>query len=116
MKSAANTNEDDFHLTGQSPTAISDLPHAGKPEYLPGPAYPNPFQSSTSFQLHLPVRSSVVLTIHNISGDVVTTLVSGEMAAGTYMYNWHAYDLAGGIYLIKLQFGDFTDVRKIFKF
>jgi hypothetical protein len=69
----------------------------------------------TSFQLNLKRHSYVILKVYNTFGNVVSTLVSGEMAAGTYNYILHANNLPGGIFLLRLQVGDFTEVRKIIK-
>lgn len=100
---------------GQPSTGISDLPDKLTQGVMLGPAYPNPFFSATSFQLNLNRQSFVILKVYNMLGAVVSTLVSGEMAAGTYDYNWHADDLPEGIYLLRLRVGNFIETRKIIK-
>jgi hypothetical protein len=99
--------------TGQIPTSIFDLPDVIPQKYLLGEAYPNPFYQVTSFELDLPGRCYVILTIFNMSGDVVSTLISKEMEAGRYKYVWNSDNLASGTYLLKLQAGKFNEVKKI---
>jgi hypothetical protein len=99
--------------TGQIPTDIFDPPDVIPQEYLLGQAYPNPFYQVTSFELDLPGRCYVILTVFNMSGDVVSILISKEMEAGRYKYVWNAGNLASGTYLLKLQVGEFNEVRKI---
>ena len=81
--------------------------------YALHPAYPNPFNPSTTIEFNLPQRSFVSLKIYNILGEEVTTLVSKELVSGRYKYIWEANNLAGGIYFYILDATEFTKVRKI---
>ena len=64
--------------------------------------FPNPFNPTTTIRFEIPVKSTVKLEIFNILGELVTTLVSGELKAGTYDYNWNADNIASGIYFYRL--------------
>lgn len=78
--------------------------------------YPNPFNPSTTIDFDLPKTSQVSLKIFNILGEEVATLVSDRLTAGNYSYNWDASRSAGmasGIYLYRLQAGDFVETRKM---
>jgi len=78
--------------------------------------YPNPFNSRTTIQFSLPQPETVELTIYNLAGQQVATLVSGEHQAGTYTVNWNGKDdrgneLASGVYLYRLRAGDGEQVE-----
>jgi hypothetical protein len=75
--------------------------------------YPNPFNSGTIISWQLAVGSNVELSVYNLSGAKVTTLVSEKMAAGHHSYNFAGNNLASGIYYYQLIAGDLRDVRKM---
>jgi hypothetical protein len=90
--------------------------------------FPNPFVSAaasrlagnpeTSIKYHLPVRANVTLRIYNALGQEVRTLVSQVQDAGVYSARWDGKDnksrqLAAGIYLFRLEAGDFVMTRKM---
>ncbi len=59
------------------------------------------------------VGSNVELSIYNLSGAKVTTLVSEKMGAGHHSYNFTGNNLASGIYYYQLMAGEMRDVRKM---
>ena len=65
--------------------------------------YPNPFNKKTVFNYELSIPCKVDLTIHNIYGQKVTTLVSEKQSAGFYEITWNAGNLNGGHYIYRLQ-------------
>ena len=75
--------------------------------------YPNPFNPSTTIEFDLPKTSEVNLKIFNILGEEVTTLVSDRLSAGSYSYEWDASKLASGVYLYRLQAGNYVETRKM---
>ncbi len=75
--------------------------------------YPNPFNPSTTIEFDLPKRSEVSLKVFNILGEEVATLVSDRLSAGSYSYEWDALNLASGVYLYRLQAGDYVETRKM---
>ena len=76
-------------------------------------AYPNPFNAVTTIGYQLPEISQVVLTIYDIRGREVITLVKGKQTAGRYMVRWNADKFSSGIYFYKLQTENFIQVRKL---
>jgi len=64
--------------------------------------YPNPFNPKTTISYQLPVTSEVELSIYNILGQKVVTLVSDKQTAGTFKVQWNALGFASGIYFYKL--------------
>jgi hypothetical protein len=75
--------------------------------------YPNPFNPSTTIEFDLPKTTEVTLKIFNILGEEVTTLVSDRLSVGSYSYEWDASNLASGVYLYRLQVGDYVETRKM---
>ncbi len=75
--------------------------------------YPNPFNPSTTIRYALPPRSHVTLTVFNMLGQQVATLVNGEVEAGYREVQFNASGLASGVYFYRIQAGDYTQVRKL---
>jgi hypothetical protein len=70
--------------------------------------YPNPFNPTTEITFALPEQSTVVLTIYNVLGQEVRTLVSGAQPAGTHTVGWNAQSNSGipvssGVYFYRLE-------------
>ncbi len=98
---------------GETPTA-QDVPTAFALEQN----YPNPFNPSTTIVYQLPDEREVTLTVYNILGQVVKSLVSGTQKAGTYTVRWdgtndHGMAVGTGIYLYRIQAGTFRETRKM---
>ncbi len=84
--------------------------------------YPNPFNPATSIEFALPTAGIVKLSIYDLLGREVRTLVAGWMPAGWHRVQWDGTDSAGkavpsGVYLYRLEAGDagrrFTASRKL---
>lgn len=76
--------------------------------------YPNPFNPSTSIRYILPENSDVVLSIYDIVGKKVATIVNQQQSAGEYTVNFNAAGLTSGVYLYKLTAGKFSETRKMY--
>jgi len=75
--------------------------------------YPNPFNPTTTIEFSLPHTEFVTLKIYNILGEEVATLVSERLTAGGYKYNWDASSLASGVYLYRIQAGNYVEAKKM---
>ena len=75
--------------------------------------HPNPFNPTTTIQFRLPRSSHVTLTIYDLLGRTVTTLVNGMISAGEHEVKWTAKDLPGGIYFYRLQTGASIQTKKL---
>jgi hypothetical protein len=75
--------------------------------------YPNPFNPSTVIRYGLPERSHVKLEIFNPLGQRVAVLVDGEKEAGYHSVTLESRGLASGLYLYRLQAGDFVETKKL---
>jgi len=99
-KGVANAIEDD--------EGVAILPK----KYELGQNYPNPFNPTTTFKYELPKESKVVLSVFDMSGRLVETIVNQTQSAGYYSVQWDANDYSSGVYIYRIQADQFQQVRK----
>ena len=80
--------------------------------------YPNPFNPSTKIKFDVPKSSYVKLTVYDILGQEIKTLVDEKLSAGRYEVSWPAPTGDGngytsGVYFYRLVTGDFVDVKRM---
>jgi hypothetical protein len=75
--------------------------------------YPNPFNPTTRIQYQVSSISSVTLKVYDILGSEVVTLVNEQQQPGYYEVQFNAANLASGMYVYRLQAGDFVSVKKM---
>jgi fibronectin type 3 domain-containing protein len=76
--------------------------------------YPNPFNPITTIHYSLPVVSYVSLTVYNMLGQKVETLVDGVKSAGHHQVTFAAYNLSSGSYIYRLETGEHSQMRTMF--
>lgn len=77
------------------------------------PAYPNPFNSTTTINYGLPHPCLVSLQIFNLSGQQVNTLFEGYKQAGFHFTNLTANNLPSGLYFVQLKVSDQVFTREV---
>ena len=93
-------------------TAVEDL--GGFPtEFSLMQNYPNPFNPTTSIRFALPKDSDVKLTVFNMLGQEVATLFNGTLNAGIHKVDFDASKLTSGLYLYRIEAGNFISVKKM---
>ncbi|MCC7159174.1 MAG: T9SS type A sorting domain-containing protein [Ignavibacteria bacterium] len=75
--------------------------------------YPNPFNPSTLLSYNLKTDANVKLTVFNLVGQSVRILIDGYQTAGEYEVQFDANELPAGVYLYKLQVGDYSSVKRM---
>jgi hypothetical protein len=75
--------------------------------------YPNPFNPVTVISWQLAVSSHVDLSIYNILGQKVATLVNKKQPVGSYQVQWDATGFATGVYYYKIEAGEYSEVKKM---
>ncbi len=96
-------------LTTTGVEQISGLPE----DYSLSQNYPNPFNPTTTIEFSIPQASYVTLEVFNSIGERLGELISKELSSGSYNYKWNASNLTSGIYIYKLQAGDFIQTKKM---
>lgn len=87
-------------------------------EFVLNQNYPNPFNPSTNISFSIPKSENVKLTIYNLLGEKVTTLVNSEMNVGNHKVTWNGKNDFGitvpsGVYFYKLETPSFSQSRKM---
>jgi photosystem II stability/assembly factor-like uncharacterized protein len=75
--------------------------------------YPNPFNPSTVISYAIPQDGMVSLSVYNVLGQKVGTLVNQVQKAGRYQVTFNAAEYSSGIYFYKIESGNFSSVRKM---
>jgi photosystem II stability/assembly factor-like uncharacterized protein len=80
--------------------------------------YPNPFNPVTMIKFDVPSNvkretSNVNLTVYDVNGRVVETLVDKELQPGSYSFDWHASNYASGVYYYVLTTNEFKESKKM---
>lgn len=75
--------------------------------------YPNPFNSSTTLKYEIPVQTYVDISLFDILGRKVQTIVSEEKPVGVFEIVFNASDLPSGIYFVRIKAGEFLKIGKM---
>ncbi len=109
-----------FNLAVSSTHSVSNLDNKGdfsnsgpSEDYRLYQNFPNPFNPATIISYKLNNDGYVSLSVYNLVGQEVGTLVSEFQKAGTYTRQFDASNLAAGVYLYKLQVNGFTSVKRM---
>ena len=101
-------------------TPVKEIQSEFPDEYSLSQNYPNPFNPSTTIKYSIPVETrrgvspqNTILKIYDILGREVATLVNQNQKAGNYEIQFDASHLTSGIYLYKLQSGNFVATKKL---
>jgi len=109
---------DNVVIRKQTSTAVGDnlnnVPHT----FALNQNYPNPFNPETVIGYALPKDSEVKITVYNIFGQKVRTLVNQKIKAGNHTVTWNGTDdyglkVASGVYFYKISAGDFRAMKKM---
>ncbi len=74
--------------------------------------YPNPFNPSTTIRYSVPKESFVTITVYNILGQEISTLVNEEKNPGIYEIKFDGSKLSSGVYLYKMKADNFIEMKK----
>lgn len=96
-----------------SPVDVVENPGLLPPAYVLHQNFPNPFNPATTISFELPRESFVTLTVHNVLGEEVRTLLNERRSAGQHLLSFNAATLSSGVYFYRLTAGGFTGVKKM---
>jgi hypothetical protein len=74
---------------------------------------PNPVSSSTTISFSLPQSERVSIKIFDMSGRLIATLAETAFAAGQHQLKWDVGNVKTGVYVMRLQAGNYTETRKL---
>ncbi len=86
-----------------------EVPH----EFALRPAYPNPFNPSTLIRFSLPRTQKATLTVYDVTGRHVQTLVDGVLSVGEHRTIFDGSGLASGVYFVRLEAGTQAKTTKL---
>jgi 5-hydroxyisourate hydrolase-like protein (transthyretin family) len=87
--------------------------YTGPKEFKLEQNFPNPFNPTTTIQYQLPQDARVTLKVYDILGSEVATLVNEEQEAGYKEIQFNGNNIASGMYVYRLQSGDFISTKKM---
>ena len=88
---------------------VIGIPH----KYSLNHPYPNPFNPTTTFSFAIPVDNEVTLTIYNLQGREVVSLINANMDAGYHSVVWNADSYSSGVYFVKMVAGEYVNTQKL---
>ncbi len=97
----------------QAAGPLDGAARSAQPRELALAAFPNPFASASVIRFELPETTGVRLTVHDVLGREVATLVDDEVDAGRHTARLDAADLPSGTYLVRLTAGSFVETQRV---
>jgi hypothetical protein len=110
---ADNTNIGAAWIFVPGTTSIQQTSYETPSSFLMEQNYPNPFNPSTNIQFALPQSGYVTLEIFSITGERVDVLISEELNAGKYNYEWNGSNLTSGIYFYQFTAKNLKETKKM---
>jgi hypothetical protein len=106
-----NNREIIIQIGGSSPLAYDsvDIPT----HFSVSAAYPNPFNPIANLDYAIPNSDNVKISIFNINGQLVETLLDEFKTAGYHTVRWNAYNISSGIYFVKVESGQNVSTQKL---
>jgi pectate lyase len=82
-------------------------------QYVLEQNYPNPFNPTTVISFTLPKAGNTNLSVYNVLGEKVITLVNEELSEGSYRFLFDGKELSSGIYFYKLSTDNYSQIKKM---
>jgi photosystem II stability/assembly factor-like uncharacterized protein len=108
----AGTYSDGLFIGGENPTVIDPILNVPD-QFSLEQNYPNPFNPTTTIGFNISERGFVKLTVYDLLGKEITTLINEEIAAGKYTVEFDAGNLSSGIYFYQLEAENFKQTRRM---
>ncbi|MCH8170586.1 MAG: T9SS type A sorting domain-containing protein [Bacteroidetes bacterium] len=108
LKSFASVAKSQFLLTD-----INDIKNQIPKSFKLEQNYPNPFNPTTTISYLIPKASFVTLTIYDVLGKEVKTLVNKFQSVGKYNVTFNASNLSSGVYIYSIKAGNFSVSKKL---
>jgi Secretion system C-terminal sorting domain/Cleaved Adhesin Domain len=115
-KSGANSDKvciDDVQIIRYTATGVAEPKNTIPVGFALNQNYPNPFNPNTTIEFQLSKASATTLSVLNMLGQEVATLVRADLAPGRYNVRLDGTKLASGIYFYRLSAGSFTETKRM---
>ena len=108
------TDEEIKAIYESATTAVKKQPEATVTSFILNQNYPNPFNPTTTISYSLPATEFVNITVYDVLGKEIRTLVNEKQSEGSYTVDFDATGLASGVYYYKISAGDrFVETKKM---
>ena len=109
---------DDVELSGESVVDVANSNLNIPGEFHVYQNYPNPFNPSTTIRYSIPKSGNVIISIYDINGNLISTLLKAQQNAGTHEVSWNGKNnsempVVSGVYLYKVQAGNSSKISKM---
>jgi hypothetical protein len=105
-----------FQITGINvtflPTSVNEQPELPN-NFILHQNYPNPFNPVTNISFYLPQEADVKLSVINILGETIATLLNNKLSYGNYSVRFDGSNLASGMYIILFEANQFLSSKKM---
>ena len=75
--------------------------------------HPNPFNPTTAIHFSLSYMTKVKLSIYNLKGQELYTLINKVMSKGEHVVKWNADSFSSGVYFVKMTSANNKSIKKI---
>ncbi len=113
QETVTGTPRNPFVWHASTATDISEGQYDIPTEFTIGQNYPNPFNPPTRIRFALPEDTEVRIVIYDLLGRQVAVLVNGDLRAGYHTVTFDASRLASGMYIYRMDAGNFSETRKM---
>lgn len=112
--SISQSTVSNFYIVTSDKASVTGINNNSVPdEFSLQQNYPNPFNPSTSIVFSIKEYANVNLSVYNVLGQKITTLINEPMSAGFHNVQFNASNLSSGIYFYRLTAGNETKVMKM---
>lgn len=109
---------DTIHITVNPVVGINPLSSEIPTDFSLKQNYPNPFNPNTTIAFQVAKTEKVTLTVYNLLGQRIRTLVDKHLEPGNYRAVWdglndRGYQMGSGVYIYRMSAGDFLQIKKM---
>ena len=112
-KSFGAGEEDAWLIRIGAEVSAEDIPSVNPTSFVLKTPYPNPFNNRSMVSFSLGNSGHANLSIYDITGREVASLVDGQMSSGEHQTVWNAEGMGSGVYFVRLEAGEFTQTKKL---
>jgi len=94
-------------------TGVSQIESSIPDKYSVNQNYPNPFNPVTNIEFSIPKQSNVKITVYDLQGKEVASLLNERLSAGTYRVDFDGTGYSSGVYFYRLETEDFVETKSM---